>query len=433
MNITMSSSLRGEITVLGDKSISHRGIMLGSIANGLTELTGFLDGADCRSTIQCFQQMGISIEKEGDHVYIHGKGLHGLSMPHNVLDVGNSGTTTRLISGILSGQPFTSHLNGDASIQKRPMKRIIDPLTQMGSSIFSDYGNDCAPLTIEGTSVTKKALHAISYTSPVASAQVKSAVLLAGLYAEGATSFTEPYLSRNHTELMINGFGGQVVSENTTAIITGGTNLTGQKIHIPGDISSAAYFICAGLICPNAEIYIKNVNINPTRAGIIEVVKKMGGNLTLLNPHDVSGEKVSDIYVKSSSLHGITIDRALIPSLIDEIPVIAVMAAVSEGDTIISDASELAVKESNRILSVTENLTKMGASVVPTPDGMIIHGLGNQGHLHGAAIQTYLDHRIAMAFTIAGLCAEGETSLDHPDCVSISYPTFFKTVQSLQK
>ncbi len=417
------SSLKGEITVPGDKSISHRGIMFGSISSGITELQGFLDGADCRSTISCFRSMGIDIQHNGSTVTIHGKGLYGLKEPSDTLDVGNSGTTTRLISGILSGQNFTSHLNGDASIQKRPMRRIMEPLSLMGADISSDKGNDCAPLTIKG-----KELHPISYTSKVASAQVKSAILLAGLYADGETSVTEPVLSRNHSELMLSGFGAKVTSHDTTASILGHPQLYGQKIMIPGDISSAAYFIAAGLICQNADLLIRNVNTNPTRAGILKVVQQMGGNMTLENRRLVSGEEVCDIHVCTSDLKGTVIEGDLIPTLIDELPIIAVMAACAQGTTIIRDAQELKVKESDRIASVTQNLTAMGASVEPTDDGMIIHG-GNI--LHGADIKTYADHRIAMAFSIAGLVAEGETTFDDPHCIAISYPAFFDTLSQI--
>ena len=365
----MKKRLRGTLSVPGDKSISHRGVMFGSIAKGTTELTGFLDGADCRSTIACFRAMGIKIEQVKDHVMIHGNGLHGLQAPTSMLDVGNSGTTTRLISGILSAQNFTSELNGDASIQKRPMKRIMDPLSQMGASIVSLKGNDCAPLRITG-----QPLHGIHYNSPVASAQVKSCILLAGLYADGETSVTEPAISRNHTELMLGGFGATMRSEGNTAIIQPAKELYGQKIAIPGDISSAAYFIAAGLIAEDADILITNVNTNPTRAGIIEVAKAMGGKITLENERIVSGEPVADLHVVSSTLHGCEISGDIIPTLIDEIPVIAVMASAAVGTTTIRDAAELKVKESDRIATVTENLRAMGAAINPTADGMIIEG-----------------------------------------------------------
>ncbi len=420
MTITKVKSLKGEITVPGDKSISHRGVMFGAISEGITELTGFLDGADCRSTIACFRAMGIDIKQESDHVVIHGKGLHGLTAPKQMLDVGNSGTTTRLISGILAGQPFVSSLNGDESIQKRPMGRIITPLSQMGAHIRSIKDNGCAPLEIGGAP-----LKAIHYDSPVASAQVKSCVLLAGLYADGITSITEPVVSRNHTELMLSGFGADIKSEGLTASIVGGPKLVGQKIEVPGDISSAAYFIVAGLICPNADLLIKNVNTNPTRAGIIKVAQAMGGNIELLNERIVSGEPVADIHVTTSELHGCEVSGDIIPTLIDEIPVIAVMATCATGTTVIKDAAELKVKESDRITTVTENLKAMGCDITPTDDGMIING-GKP--LHGAIVNTYLDHRIAMSFAIAGLVADGETAFDNEDCCSISYPVFFQTI-----
>ncbi len=423
MNISKAKSLRGEITIPGDKSISHRGVMFGSISEGITELTGFLNGADCRSTISCFQAMGIDIKQNNDHVIIHGKGLHGLKKPLNMLDVGNSGTTTRLISGILSGQSFISSLNGDESIQKRPMERIITPLTMMGANIKSLKNNKCAPLEMGG-----QPLHSIHYDSPVASAQVKSCILLAGLYADGITSVTEPVISRNHTELMLSGFGAKITTEGLTAAIESNPQLQGQKITVPGDISSAAYFIVAGLICENADILIKNVNTNPTRAGIIKVAKNMGGNIELLNQRLVSGEPVADIHVSSSNLHGCEIAGNIIPTLIDEIPVIAVMAACASGTTIIKDASELKVKESDRISTVTENLSNMGCNINATDDGMIIQG-GLE--LKGTQIKTYMDHRIAMSFAIAGLVAQGETTFDNESCCVISYPDFFETLSSI--
>ncbi|MBE5902712.1 MAG: 3-phosphoshikimate 1-carboxyvinyltransferase [Pseudobutyrivibrio sp.] len=423
MAITKANSLKGEIKVPGDKSVSHRGVMFGAISEGTTELTGFLDGADCRSTIGCFRAMGIDISQNADHVIIHGKGLYGLKAPSQMLDVGNSGTTTRLISGILAGQPFVSSLNGDESIQKRPMGRIITPLTQMGAHIRSIKDNGCAPLEIGGAP-----LKAIHYDSPVASAQVKSCVLLAGLYADGVTSVTEPVVSRNHTELMLSGFGADIKSEGLTASIVGNPKLIGQKIEVPGDISSAAYFIVAGLICENADLLIKNVNTNPTRAGIIKVAQNMGGNIELLNERIVSGEPVADIHVTSSNLHGCEVSGDIIPTLIDELPVIAVMAACASGTTTIKDAAELKVKESDRIATVTENLKNMGCDITPTDDGMIING-GNP--LKGTTVKTYLDHRIAMSFAIAGLVAQGETTFDNEECCCISYPNFFRTLNSI--
>ncbi|MDY3819173.1 MAG: 3-phosphoshikimate 1-carboxyvinyltransferase, partial [Lachnospiraceae bacterium] len=321
MIINKSKGLRGELTIPGDKSISHRAIMFGALANGTTRITNFLQGADCLSTICCFQAMGIDIENNISDVMIHGKGLHGLQEADHMLDVGNSGTTTRLISGILAGQNFSTTLNGDASIQKRPMKRIMEPLSLMGANIKSMKGNGCAPLEIHPST-----LHGIHYNSPVASAQVKSCVLLAGLYADAPTSVTEPVLSRNHTELMLNGFGANVTSVGTTATIQPNPTLIGQDIAVPGDISSAAYWIVAGLAVPNSELVLKNVGINPTRDGILRVVEAMGADIKRENVHTVSGELVCDLIIKSSSLHGTTVGGELIPTLIDEIPAIAVLA-----------------------------------------------------------------------------------------------------------
>ena len=423
MEITKIKGISGEITIPGDKSISHRGVMFGAISRGITELTGFLDGADCRSTISCFRKMGIEICQNENHVVIHGKGLQGLTAPSDILDVGNSGTTTRLMSGILAGSNFTSVINGDASIQTRPMKRIITPLSMMGVDIKSLKGNDCAPLQINGGN-----LHPIHYDSPVASAQVKSAVLLAGLYCDGITSVTEPVLSRNHTELMLSGFGAKVTSQGTTASVVGLPQLYGQSIRIPGDISSAAYFIAAALITPNGELIIHNVNCNPTRDGILKVAESMGGNITYENRRVVSGEEVCDLVVKSSTLHGATVGGDIIPTLIDEIPMIAVMAAYANGTTVIKDAAELKVKESNRIDSVVDNLKAMGVDATATSDGMIING-GKP--LQGTKIITKSDHRIAMAFAIAGLGADGSTTLDDPDCVVISYPDFYETLRHI--
>lgn len=428
MKITPSHPLRGEVTIPGDKSISHRSVMFGAIAKGTTEITNFLQGADCLSTIHCFQSMGIDIENTNKRILVHGKGLYGLKAPASVLNTGNSGTTTRLISGILAGQPFTSILSGDESLNSRPMARIMKPLNSMGAKITSINGNDCAPLRIEpGT------LHGIHYQSKVASAQVKSAILLAGLYADDKTSVTEPVLSRNHTELMLNGFGARVSSitesdGRSTASILPCDELYGQKIVVPGDISSAAYFIAAGLLVPGSEILIKNVGINPTRAGILKVCEDMGADISYLNKISAGGEPTADILVKHSSLKATTIDGSIIPTLIDEIPMIAVMAAFAEGTTIIKDAAELKVKETDRIATVTENLLAMGAKITPTDDGMIIEGTGT---LKGAHINSHLDHRIAMAFAIAGLAAKGETKIGDSQCVDVSYPTFFKTLESL--
>ena len=423
MIFTKVNSLKGEVSIPGDKSISHRAVMFGSLAEGTTEVTNFLQGADCLSTISCFRKLGIEIENTSQRILIHGKGLHGLTEPSDTLDTGNSGTTTRLISGILAGQRFTTILNGDASIQTRPMKRIMTPLSMMGADITSLKGNDCAPLRICGGQ-----LHGVAYTSPVASAQVKSCILLAGLYADAPTSVTEPVLSRNHTELMLAGFGAHVTSSGTTATIEPEPDLNGMKIEVPGDISSAAYFLAAGLMIPNSEIMIKNVGINPTRDGILRVAKEMGGDITILNEKTSGGEPTCDLLVRSSSLKGVTIGGEIIPTLIDEIPMIAVMACFAEGITTIKDAQELKVKESNRIDTVVTNLKAMGAHIEATDDGMIIEG----GYpLHGAVIDSHLDHRIAMSFAVGALGADGETTIEGADCVKISYPEFYQTLEKL--
>lgn len=420
---TCKNGLKGEVTIPGDKSISHRAIMFGALAKGTTEVTNFLQGADCLSTIDCFQKLGISITNTKEQILIQGKGLHGLAAPTETLDTGNSGTTTRLISGILSGQCFETTLTGDASIQKRPMKRIMEPLQMMGADITSLKGNGCAPLSIKGST-----LHGIQYHSKVASAQVKSAILLAGLYADSPTSVTEPTLSRNHSEIMLNYFGADVTSQDTTATITPEPVLLGQKVAVPGDISSAAYFIAAGLLVPNSEILIKNVGINPTRDGIIKVALDMGGDITLLNKITDQGEPTADLLVKSSNLHGTVIEGDIIPTLIDELPVIAIMAAFAEGETIIRDAAELKVKESDRITVMVENLSRMGCDITGTEDGMIIKG----GHpLHGAVIESHLDHRIAMSFAVCALCADGVTDINQAECVNISYPAFYDDLKKL--
>ena len=407
----------------GDKSISHRSVMFGALAKGDTEISNFLRGADCLSTISCFRSMGVDIEEKGENVLVHGKGLRGLRRPDGILDCGNSGTTTRLISGILAAQDFDVTLTGDESIQKRPMKRIIDPLSLMGAEIESVRGNGCAPLHITGAP-----LHGISYSTPVASAQVKSAILLAGLYADGETRVTEPAPSRNHTELMLSSFGADVRTEGTTVTIRQAEELYGQKIQVPGDISSAAFFIAAGLLIPGSEILLKNVGVNPTRDGVLRVFRRMGGSIETTALSSGSGEPAADLLVKASRLHGVEIGGEEIPSLIDEIPVIAAAACFADGVTVIRDAAELKVKESNRIAAMTENLRAMGADVTETEDGMIIQG-GRP--LHGAVIDSRNDHRIAMTFAVAALAAEGETSIPQWDCVNISYPGFLGDLRKL--
>lgn len=424
MKFTKSLPLKGELTIPGDKSISHRAVMLGAISQGTTSVTNFLRGADCLSTISCFRKMGIAIEENPTEILIHGKGLHGLSAPETVLDVGNSGTTMRLLSGILAGQDFSSSLTGDASIRKRPMKRVITPLSLMGASIESIPGNGCAPLAIQGMPLT-----GIHYQSPVSSAQVKSCVLLAGLYADSTTKVTEPFVSRNHSELMLRSFGAEIQTEGTTVSVQPDPLLTGQKVEVPGDISSAAYFIAAGLLIPGSEILIKNVGINPTRDGILRVCRAMGADIEILNEQEHCGELTADLLVRHSALKGTVIEGGMIPTLIDELPVIAVMAAFAEGTTIIRDAQELKVKESNRLDIIVHHLKEMGADVTPAPDGMVIRG-GKP--LTGAVLDSHMDHRIAMSFAIAAMAGNGETEILNSDCVSISYPDFYVDLRRLQ-
>ncbi len=418
MKITKVRRLRGEITVPGDKSISHRCVMLGALSRGTTTATNFLQGADCLSSIDCFRKMGIAIEKraEKNTVIIHGRGLNGLKAPNETLDTGNSGTTMRLICGILAAQDFESVLDGDASIRRRPMQRIIDPLTQMGAKIES--ANGCAPLHIFG-----RKLHGIDYQSPVASAQVKSAILLAGLYADGPTTVTEPAISRNHSELMLGAFGAEIQRQGRSVTIAPADELYACDVDIPGDISSAAYFIAAGLITPNSEIRVKNVGVNPTRDGIITVCRQMGADIRLENSHETAGEPVADIIVRTSALRGTEIGGDLIPALIDEIPVIAVMACFADGTTVIRDARELRVKESDRIEVMTANLRAMGADIEPTDDGMIIRG-GRE--LHAAITDSHLDHRVAMALAVAASQCSSETEITGGECVGISYPRFYE-------
>ena len=418
-----TNPLHGELTIPGDKSISHRSVMFASLAKGTSHIKGFLPGADCLSTIHCFRQMGIEIYQEESIVTVTGQGMRGLKKPKSILDCGNSGTTTRLISGILAGQNFTSTLTGDESIQKRPMKRIILPLTQMGASIASLRDNGCAPLQITG-----RPLHGITYHSPVASAQVKSAILLAGLYAEGETSVIEPSVSRNHTEIMLKAFGADVSCHDTTASVHHTDELFASNIEVPGDISSAAYFIVAALMIPNSDIILHNVGINPTRDGLLRAIEMMGGKIEILSIKNEDTEAIADLHIKSQNLHGATFGGDIIPAMIDEIPALAALACFAEGETIIKDAEELKVKESNRIKVMVEELSKMGAQIEETEDGMIIHG---KHPLHSAQIDSHKDHRIAMTFSILSRAIGKDLPIIDKDCVKISYPNFYEHLHSL--
>ena len=413
--------IKGRLRVPGDKSISHRAVMFGAISKGITNIKGFLTGADCISTISIFKKMGIDIEIKNTDVTVKGKGLYGLSNPGEILDCGNSGTTTRLVSGILSAQNFTSVLTGDKSIQKRPMNRITAPLKLMGADIKSNNG--FAPLTITGRS-----LHGIEYNSPVASAQVKSAILLAGLYADSPTTVIEPAKSRDHTELMLKKFGANLNTTKTSATINPCKELFATDIDVPSDISSTAFFMAAATLVPDSELILENVGINPTRDGVIKVLKDMGANIEIINSND-EFEPVADIKVSYSKLHATTIGGEIIPTLIDELPLLAAVASLAEGKTIIKDAAELKVKESNRIKVMCEELSKLGVNVVETEDGMEIEGTNKL--LGNVTISTHDDHRIAMTFAILGLISEGEIKLDNKACVEISYPEFFDDLRKV--
>ena len=403
----------GQIKVPGDKSISHRAVMLGSLANGVTEISGFLKGADCLSTIDCFRKMGIDIDINGENVTVHGNGLRGLKKPDEMLYTGNSGTTTRLLCGILAGQNFDTSITGDASIQKRPMGRVVQPLSMMGAKIENEY----CPLYITGTK-----LHGIDYKMPVASAQVKTAIILAGLYADGETVIHEIEKSRDHTELMLSAMGADLTVDNLDITVKPTNDLTAVNVDVPGDISSAAFFLVLGAIMPNSQITVTNVGINPTRTGIIDVLKDMGADITLENVHTSAGETVADITVRSSSLKGTTVGGDIIPRLIDELPIIAVAAVFADGQTVIKDAQELKVKETNRICAVVDEFNKCGIDITETDDGMIING-GKS--IHGADFKTYGDHRMAMSLTVLAQLADCESTLDDSDCACVSYPTFF--------
>ena len=411
----------GQIKVPGDKSISHRAVMLGSLANGVTEISGFLKGADCLSTIDCFRKMGIDIDINGENVTVHGNGLRGLKKPDEMLYTGNSGTTTRLLCGILAGQNFDTSITGDASIQKRPMGRVVQPLSMMGAKIENEY----CPLYITGTK-----LHGIDYKMPVASAQVKTAIILAGLYADGETVIHEIEKSRDHTELMLSAMGADLTVDNLDITVKPTNDLTAFNVDVPGDISSAAFFLVLGAIMPNSQITVTNVGINPTRTGIIDVLKDMGADITLENVHTSAGETVADITVRSSSLKGTTVGGDIIPRLIDELPIIAVAAVFANGQTVIKDAQELKVKETNRIRAVVDEFNKCGIDITETDDGMIING-GKS--IHGADFKTYGDHRMAMSLTVLAQLANGESTLDDSDCACVSYPTFFDDFYKLGK
>lgn len=417
----IKDGLRGEITIPADKSVSHRAVMFSSIARGKCVIKNFSSGADCHSTLNIFRQLGVDVDFiDKKTLSINSDGT--LKKSFSPLDAGNSGTTTRLISGILAGQNFDSVIIGDESLSKRPMKRIIEPLTLMGANIESVDGH--APLTIHGSK-----LKGINYTSKLASAQVKSCILLAGLYAEGVTTFTEPYVSRNHTELLLDYLGADINVKGTSVTVRP-SDLEAKDITVVGDISSAAFFIVAGLIVPNSDFVIKNVGLNPTRAGIIDVVKRMNGKLSILNEHNESGELVGDIRVQyNDNLKGCVIEGEDIPRLIDELPVIAILASQADGQTVVKNAEDLRNKESDRIKCLVSELTKIGINITETSDGFIIEGkLKIKG---GAELESYHDHRLAMSFYVAGLVAEKEIGINDFEWTNISFPEFEELVNKL--
>ncbi|MGG1685539.1 3-phosphoshikimate 1-carboxyvinyltransferase [Pseudalkalibacillus sp. NRS-1564] len=422
--IVQAQSLKGTVTIPGDKSISHRAIMFGSIAKGTTRITNFLPGADCLSTISCFKQMGVQIEQDGASVVVEGKGIDGLREPSELLDVGNSGTTFRLMMGLLAGRPFHSVLAGDESIAKRPMNRVTVPLSQMGAAIDGRENGTFAPIAIRGGN-----LSGITYDSPVASAQVKSGILLAGLQADGVTTVTETHRSRNHTENMLESFGVKVKRDGLSVSVEGGQHLTATNVEVPGDISSAAFFLVAGAIVPNSTLTLLNVGINKTRSGILDVLEQMGASLSIKNKRVVNQEEVADLTISTSDLSGTTIEGEMIPRLIDELPVIALLATQANGKTVIRNAEELKVKETNRIDAVVEALKTLGASVTGTPDGMVIEG---PTRLHGGQVSSLGDHRIGMMLAVAGCITEGSVQLELPEAIKVSYPDFFEHLKQLR-
>lgn len=423
MEIKKSNGIKGEITVAPDKSISHRAVIFGALSKGKTVIENFLAGEDCFSTVQCFQRLGIPVVLNGNLAIVEGKGLYGLKNPGQVLFAGNSGTTARLLCGILAPQQFESVLDGDDSLRKRPMGRVIEPLRLMGADIKSTQ--NMLPVSIQG-----KRLKGIDYKLPVASAQLKSALILAGLYAEGQTVLTEPVPSRNHTELMLQKFGGDSVifiekdSDQNRITVNPSVELTANSIRVPGDISSAAFFIAAALIVPNSQLVIKNVGLNPTRTGILDVFMAMGADIKIENVND-DGEAFGDITIRSSALHGTEIGGDLVPRLIDEIPIIAVAAAFAKGTTVIRDAQELRYKESDRIWTMTAELKKAGIEAEATEDGLIVKG---SDHVRGGCFESYQDHRIAMSLAVLALGAEGYSQINGHECINISYPEFFTTL-----
>ncbi len=424
VEIAPAKKVSGSIRVPGDKSISHRAVIFGGISEGQTAVTGFLNGEDCLRTVQIFKDLGVEItDSEKGEMLIQGKGLHGLTQPQHDLYAGNSGTTMRLMLGILSGLNITTAISGDESLNKRPMMRVVAPLREMGANIRGDNDGEYAPLTVQGAR-----LRPIDYNLSIASAQVKSSILLAGLYAEGRTKVTEPMASRDHTERMLEAFGAEVTREGLSVTVTGQPKLLGRKIAVPGDISSAAFFMVAAALLKRSELTIEGLGVNPTRTGLFDVLRWMGADISMKNRHEECGEPVADVTIKASKLKGTKIGGDIIPRLIDEIPIIAVAASLADGITIIRDAEELRVKETDRIKALSTELRKIGVRVGVLPDGLIIHG---QPQLQGGTVESYGDHRMAMALSIAGLLAEDKMVVNNVECINTSFPNFFELLDKV--
>lgn len=425
LTVTPGPSLKGTISVPGDKSITHRAIILASLGEGISTIAAYCRGEDCLNTMRAFRELGIRIDETPERLTVHGKGLRGLSEPDLPIDCGNSGTGIRLLAGLLAGQDFFTVLTGDESIRRRPMGRVVKPLREMGAAIAGRKGGELAPLAITG-----KQLRGTTYVSPVPSAQVKSALLLAGLFAEGATRIQEPRLSRDHTERMFESFGVPLLREGDTLILQGRPSVgwAGREMVVPGDFSSAAFFIVGATIVPDSDVTITNVGFNRTRIGLLEVLKSMGADIQVLRQWEEAGEPVADLRVKSAPLTGVTIGADLIPQTIDEFPILCVAASVAEGETVISGAEELRVKESDRIATMAAELRAMGARIIEKPDGMVVQGLGANGEngrlkAVGTA-QSHGDHRVAMSLAIAGLTAESDTTIAESGCIETSFPNF---------
>ena len=425
MRISPCEGIDAEMTVPGDKSISHRALMIGAIANGKTQIRNFLDSDDTSATMEILRAMGIEIERKENEVIVEGKGLYGLSEPEGVLDARNSGTTMRLLLGLLAAQSFYAVITGDESLRKRPMKRVIEPLSKMGSQFFGRQGGSLAPITVIGN----RNLRSITYRTPVASAQVKSAILLAGLYADGDTTVIEPAKSRDHTERMLRCFGAQVYEEGTSVTIHGIANkLEAKEIFVPGDISSAAFFIVAGLITKGSKLVIKDVGLNPTRTGILTALREMGGDISVVNERIINYEPVGDLIVRSSELKGIEVKSDTIPLLIDEIPILAIAASQASGKTSIRDAQELRYKETDRIRAIATELRRLGVEIEERQDGFDV--VGRQEIKGNCTCESYKDHRIAMSLAIAGLIAQEPIEINDFECVNISFPNFAAILNS---